>query len=74
VSDTPFELPSNWQNDLYKLIVELDNKLHEAKNDMGKNPKVNEVYEDTLKSVAKARQDISGLIATFKKEYRSQTS
>ena len=71
MSDTPF--PSNWQSDLYKLVVELDNKLHEAKKHIGRNPKVNEEYENTLKSVAKARQDISGLIATFNKEYRSQT-
>ena len=70
--ETP--IPSNWQNDLYKLVVELDIKLHEAERYIGKNPKVNEEYENTLKSVAKARQDVSGLMAAFNKEYRSEAS
>jgi hypothetical protein len=64
--------PSNWQTDLTRGGIEaLENKLKDANQHIGTNPKVKQAYQEALDRVSKARESISRFVGTFNQEYHS---
>ena len=65
--------PRNWQNELTGGIQKLAEKLEDAREYVGKNPKVQEEYKNALEAANNARTAIGGFVGTFNAEYPSLT-
>jgi hypothetical protein len=60
---------SNWQNKLTFGIENVQRSLEDAKDHVG--PRVEELYEEALENVSKARESVTRLVAIFNEEHRS---
>jgi hypothetical protein len=64
------QYPANWQNELFKSVQDLVYKVEDAKEHIGKHPKVEEEYKNALKAANEARYAISHFTGVFNQEYR----
>lgn len=64
-------LSINRQNELTGGIKILIEKLEDAKDRVGKNPKVQEEYKNALEAANNAKTAIGGFVGTFNAEYSS---